>query len=203
MIEKICNFLISKMRKQLPDIDDEKAEVLNYGLQLIIGEVPKIFLLILIAFLLGIGSLTLLTFLLILPYKMASGGFHLKTHLGCIIGTTSFYCGIVLLSKNIAIEPEMLKYAIITAVWLFGMLMCKLYAPADTENVPILSQKERKKKRIASYITLSITLIVAVIIKDSTISNILIFGTLFQSIIITKLAYRITNNKYGYEIYDC
>ena len=203
MIEKICNFLISKMRKQLPDIDDEKAEVLNYGLQLIIGEVPKIFLLILIAFLLGIGSLTLLTFLLILPYKMASGGFHLKTHLGCIIGTTSFYCGIVLLSKNIVIEPEILKYAIITAVWLFGMLMCKLYAPADTENVPILSQKERKKKRIASYITLSITLIAAVIIKDSTISNILIFGTLFQSIIITKLAYRITNNKYGYEIYDC
>ena len=203
MIEKICNFLISKMRKQLPDIDDEKAEVLNYGLQLVIGEVPKIFLLILIAFLLGIGPLTLLTFLLILPYKMASGGFHLKTHLGCIIGTTSFYCGIVLLSKNIAIEPEMLKYAIITAVWLFGMLMCKLYAPADTENVPILSQKERKKKRIASYITLSITLIAAVIIKDSTISNILIFGTLFQSIIITKLAYRITNNKYGYEIYDC
>ena len=203
MIEKICNFLISKMRKQLPDIDDEKAEVLNYGLQLVIGEVPKIFLLILIAFLLGIGPLTLLTFLLILPYKMASGGFHLKTHLGCIIGTTSFYCGIVLLSKNIAIEPEILKYAIITAVWLFGMLMCKLYAPADTENVPILSQKERKKKRIASYITLSITLIAAVIIKDSTISNILIFGTLFQSIIITKLAYRITNNKYGYEIYNC
>lgn len=203
MIEKICNFLISKMRKQLPDIDDEKAEVLHYGLQLVIGEVPKIFLLILIAFLLGIGPLTLLTFLLILPYKMASGGFHLKTHLGCIIGTTSFYCGIVLLSKNIVIEPEILKYAIITAVWLFGMLMCKLYAPADTENVPILSQKERKKKRIASYITLSITLMVAVIIKDSTISNILIFGTLFQSIIITKLAYRITNNKYGYEIYDC
>ena len=203
MIEKICNFLISKMRKQLPDIDDEKAEVLNYGLQLVIGEVPKTFLLILIAFLLGIGPLTLLTFLLILPYKMASGGFHLKTHLGCIIGTTSFYCGIVLLSKNIVIEPEILKYAIITAVWLFGMLMCKLYAPADTENVPILSQKERKKKRIASYITLSITLIAAVIIKDSTISNILIFGTLFQSIIITKLAYRITNNKYGYELYNC
>lgn len=203
MIEKICNFLISKMRKQLPDIDDEKAEVLNYGLQLVIGEVPKIFLLILIAFLIGIGPLTLLTFLLILPYKMASGGFHLKTHLGCIIGTTSFYCGIVLLSKNIVIEPEILKYAIITAVWLFGILMCKLYAPADTENVPILAKNERKKKRIASYITLSITLIVAVIIKDSTISNILIFGTLFQSIIITKLAYRITNNKYGYEIYNC
>lgn len=203
MIEKICNFLISKMRKQLPEIDDEKAEVLNYGLQLLVGEVPKIFLLILIAFLLGIGPLTLLTFLLILPYKMASGGFHLKTHIGCIIGTTTFYCGIVLLSKNIVINPEYIKYIIIAGVWSFGMLMCKLYAPADTENVPIVSKEERKKKRIASYITLSITLIIAVIIRDNTISNILIFGSLFQSLIITKFAYRITNNKYGYELYDC
>ena len=83
------------------------------------------------------------------------------------------------------------------------MLMCKLYAPADTENVPIVSKEERKKKRIASYITLSITLIIAVIIRDNTISNILIFGSLFQSLIITKFAYRITNNKYGYELYDC
>ncbi len=203
MIEKICNFLISKMRKQLPEIDDEKAEVLNYGLQLLVGEVPKIFLLILIAFLLGIGPLTLLTFLLILPYKMASGGFHLKTHIGCIIGTTTFYCGIVFLSKNIVINPEYIKYIIIAGVWSFGMLMCKLYAPADTENVPIVSKEERKKKRIASYITLSITLIIAVIIRDNTISNILIFGSLFQSLIITKFAYRITNNKYGYELYDC
>ena len=55
MIEKICDYLVMKMKKQLPDIDDEKAEVLNYGLQLIIGEIPKIFLLIILAFLLGIG----------------------------------------------------------------------------------------------------------------------------------------------------
>ena len=201
MIEKICNFLTNKIRKSMPDIDNEKAEVINFGLQLIVGEIPKLFLLILVAFLLGIGPLTLLAFVLILPFKSASGGFHLKTHLGCFVGTLLFYCGNVLISKNLIIEPSFLKYIVILLVWTFGLAMCKKYAPADTENVPILSEKERKKKRKMSYITLTISLIVAAIVPSSTISNIIIIGMFIQSITITKIAYQLTKNKYGYEAY--
>ena len=201
MIEKICIYLTNKIRKNTPDMDNEKAEVINFGLQLIIGEVPKLFLLIAVAFLLGIGPLTLLAFILILPFKSASGGFHLKTHLGCFVGTLLFYCGNVLVSKSIVFEPSYLKYIVILLVWVFGIAMCKKYAPADTENVPILSNKERKKKRILSYITLTISLIVAAIVPNSTISNIIIIGMFMQSITITKLAYQLTKNKYGHEAY--
>lgn len=79
--------------------------------------------------------------------------------------------------------------------------MIKLYAPADTENVPILRKKERKQKQILSYISLTIGLAVAVIINIQYIPTILIFGYLVQSISISKLAYKITNCKYGYEVY--
>ena len=81
------------------------------------------------------------------------------------------------------------------------MIMIKLYAPADTENVPILSKKNRKKKKYVAYITYSIGLLISIFIKDSTISNILIFGNFVQTLTITKIAYRLTNNKYGYEVY--
>ena len=80
--------------------------------------------------------------------------------------------------------------------------MCKLYAPADTENVPIISKKERSKKQKLSYIALTISLVIACIIQDSVISNMIIFGMLFQSLIISRLAYKITNNKYGHEVYN-
>lgn len=201
MIEKICIYLTNKIREKTPDMDDEKAEVVNFGLQLIVGEIPKIFLLILIAFLLGVGPLTLLAFILILPFKSASGGFHLKTHLGCIVGTILFYCGNVFISQNLVFEHIYLKYFFVLAVWIFGMAMCKKYAPADTENVPILNKKDRHKKQMLSYITLSISLMVAVIVPNSTISNIIIIGMLLQSLSISKTAYRLTNNKYGYEVY--
>ncbi len=184
----------------MPEIDDDRAEVINYGLQNIVGEVPKIILLFIIAFFFKMLKETIFMFLALLLYRGASGGFHLKTHLGCIIGTTIFYCGTVFLSQHIVFD-ELIKYILISIIWIFGMIMIKLYAPADTENVPILSKKNRKKKKYVAYITYSIGLLISIFIKDSTISNILIFGNFVQTLTITKIAYRLTNNKYGYEVY--
>ena len=44
MIEKICTFLTNRIRKEMPDIDDDRAEVINFGLQNLVGEVPKVFI---------------------------------------------------------------------------------------------------------------------------------------------------------------
>ena len=200
MIDTICTFLTNRIRKEMPEIDDERAEVINYGLQNIVGEIPKIFLLFIISFILGVLKEVLFMFIVLIPYRGASGGFHLKTHLGCIVGTTAFYCGIVLLSQHIILE-DIIKYILIGISWIFGMFMIKLYAPADTENVPILSKKDRKRKQMIAYITYSIGLMAAVLIQDNVISNILLFGNLLQTLTITKLAYRLTKNKYGYEVY--
>lgn len=201
MIDNICMFLTNKMRKEMPDINDERAEIINFGLQNIIGEIPKIFLVIGISFLLGIIKETLLTILIIMPYRNFSGGFHLKTHIGCIVGTTMFYCGVAAISKYIVLLP-IIKYSMALAILIFGIWMIKLYAPADTENVPILTKKERKQKKILSYIILTIALIIASIIPNNIITNIILFGYLIQTLNITKIAYRLTNNKYGYEVYS-
>ena len=85
MIDKFCEYLTNKIRKEMPEIDDEKAEVITYGLQLMIGELPKFFIMAIIAWVLGVFKWTLICFLIMLPYRMYSGGFHLKTHIGCII----------------------------------------------------------------------------------------------------------------------
>ena len=131
-----------------------------------------------------------------------SGGIHLKTHIGCIVGTTIIYCGIAKISCYIIFYNQILKYIIALSVWIFGMIMVHLYAPADTENVPILSKKERKHKKILSYIFLSIALLISCVIPNNEISNILILSHFVQSISITRVAYILTKNKYGYEVYN-
>ena len=200
MVDKICDCLTNKIKNKMPEVDEERAEIINYGLHLVIGEVPKTFLFITIAIILGIFKEFCITMLVIFPYRAFSGGFHLKTHLGCIAGTSIMYCGIPLVSKYMQISTS-IRYLLIALVWFFGMIMCKLYAPADTENVPILRKKDRKIKQILSYITLTITLIIGTIIKNQIISNIIILGIFAQSVTITKIAYKLTNNKYGYEVY--
>ena len=200
MIDKICGFILNRMKKEMPDITKEKEEVIRYGLQLIIGEIPKTLLLFAISFLLGFGWYMLFAYITIMPYKMVSGGIHLHTHLGCITASAISYYGTILLSKFLNLD-SLEKYILIALSFVFGILMISLYAPADTENLPIISKKERKTKKILSYIILTITLGIATFLKDSTLSNILIIGTIMQSLFISRLAYKITNNKYGHEVY--
>lgn len=203
MIDKICNLILKRIRKEMPEVDDERAEVINYGLQMIIGEVPKLLATLLIAYLLGVLKLTLLAYFLLLPYKYFVGGVHAKTHLACMLTTPTIYCGNALISKTLPIIPIKYRAISVIAIWIFSMMVISIYAPADTENVPILRKKERAFKKIMSYIVMTVTLIIALLIENkySIISNLLIIGCLINSIFITRPMYKLYHNKYGYEVY--
>lgn len=201
MIDKICELLTIRIQKQMPEIDEEKAEVIKYGLELIIGEIPKILLLFIVAAVLKIGWLVIFAYITMLPYKIVAGGFHLKTNIGCTIGTFVVYFGNVLLSKYIVIGPIEVKIAIAIATFIYSIIMISIYAPADTINLPILRKKERKLKKILSFVFASVTLILSLIIKNTTLSNILLFNVIIETTCITRIAYIITKNEYGYENY--
>ena len=198
MIDKICDKLIKRIRAKMPEVDDERAEVIKYGLELIIGELPKMFLLFVIAWLFGIFKYALISFAIILPYKLVSGGVHLKTHIGCILGTSLLYCGNVFISKYINITDIKNQIIFSAIILIFSIIMISLYAPADTENVPILRKKERTKKKIISYIIVTSMIIISFLVKDRVISNMFRVGVLLQSIMISKLTYNIFKVKFGY-----
>ena len=200
MIDKFCEYLTNKIRKEMPDVDDDRAEVIKYGLQIMIGEVPKFFILAGIAWVLGILKWTLVCFALMLPYRMYSGGFHLKTHIGCIIGTTLMYTGNAYISQFFELSV-MNKIIFAFFILVFAIIMIYKYAPADTEDVPVISKKERKKRKIISYVIASCMVIIGCAIKNSIISNILLLGVLIQTFTITRVAFKLTRNKYGHEEY--
>lgn len=200
MVETICNKITLRIRTKMPDINDERAEVINYGLQLLVGELPKTFIILLIAWVFRVLDLTLLAVIIVTPYRAVVGGAHFKTHLGCVLATSLFYIGNAILSKYI-ILGQTVQYILTCVAWIFAIVMISLYAPADTEDVPILRKKERKIKKILSYIIMSTMIILSLIIKDTVISNMFLFGTILQTIAISRLMYKIAGNRYGYEEY--
>ena len=110
------------------------------------------------------------------------------------------YTGNAFISQQFEL-PLLYKVIFAITLFIFSISMIYLYAPADTEDVPVVSKKERKKRKIISYIIVTVMLIAAVFIKNNIVSNILLVGLLLQTISITRFAYKITNNKYGYEEY--
>lgn len=203
MIDKICDFILKKIRDEMPEIDDERAEIIEYGLQMIIGEVPKLVIMLIIARIFSVFTLTLIAYILLLPYKAVVGGVHAKSHIACMITTPLIYSGNAIISKFLPDISNTYRMIAILGIWIFSMIMITLYAPADTENVPILRVKERRFKKIMSYILMTITLVISFIIKDkfTIISNILMIGVLIDSVFITRPLYKLYGNRYGYEVY--
>ena len=201
MIDKFCTFLVEKIKSKVKDIDEEKEMVIDFGIRILFGEMPKILILFILGFLFGIGWYTLLLFFLLSPYRSFTGGFHLKTHLGCMISTSILYLLPIALAKVSNFQVEYIKYILISITLIMSIIFIKKYAPADTENIPILSKKERKSKKIKAYIYVVALLMLSLFIKDNVFSYMLIYGIFLQNITITPFAYSITKCKYGYKNY--
>lgn len=201
MIDKFCNWLTEKIKGKMPEIDEEKELVINFGVRVLFGEVPKILVLFILGFLLQIGWYSLLMYFLLAPYRTFTGGFHLKTHLGCMLTSIVLYIVPILVAKYIAISQSYFIYTITGIVGILSAIFIFKYVPADTENIPILSKKERKIKRIKSYISLAILLTIILVVPNKIISYMLLYGIFLQNLTLTPIAYKLTKNKYSYEVY--
>lgn len=201
MIDKFCDLITEKIKSKVTDIDEERELVINFGVRLIFGELPKILILFIIGFLLNMGWQTLLLFFLIAPYRSFTGGFHLKTHLGCMITTSILYLAPIVLSKYISISNNIILYILASLITIFSIIIIAKYAPADTENMPILSKKEIKSKKIKAYIALVILLSIILFNPYKQFSYMIIYAIFLQNLTVLPISYKITNNKHGYEVY--
>ena len=201
MIDKFCDLITEKIKSKVTDIDEERELVINFGVRLIFGELPKILILFIIGFLLSMGWQTLLLFFLIAPYRSFTGGFHLKTHLGCMITTSVLYLLPIILSKYILISDKNILYILAGLITIFSIIIIAKYAPADTENMPILSKKEIKSKKIKAYISLVVLLSIIIFNPYKQFSYMIIYAMFLQNLTVLPISYKLTNNKHGYEVY--
>ena len=202
MIEKICDMLMNRVKKKMPEVDEERAEVIRYGFELLIGEVPKMIIIFLIALVLGKLKYFLFSIMIICPYRAFSGGIHFKTHIACVISTTLLYIGNVYLSELFELNNWYIKITIIIILYLYSISMILLYAPADTDYVPILRKRDRKLGKIKSIMWVTLILGISFFIKNPTIVNMCIIGIFIQTLTIMKISYKIFNVKLGYLEYE-
>ena len=67
--------------------------------------------------------------------------------------------------------------------------------------MPILSKKEIKSKKIKACIFLIFLLAIIILSPNKVISYMLIYGMFLQNLTVLPIAYKLTDNKHGYEVY--
>lgn len=197
MIENLCNKITKHIRKKI-QMSDERAEIINFGLLVIFDEGPKVVILLLLAWYLKILELTLVTFIALSVYRSQAGGFHLESNIGCLVFSLSVFLGTSFIAKAIVTTNMYLLYILYGLIFVLNVIVISKYAPADTERIPIISSKIRRKHKIKSYIAMIGIYVYAILIsKSQVISNICILTTLIQSIGMTPIAYKIAKCEYG------
>lgn len=150
--------------------DDE--EILRYGIQIYYLNISKLLILFLFSITFDVFLETCIVFFLIALLKRSAYGFHAETFWSCLALSFVNIFGIIFLSK-LSFNP-FVKIALAFT----SLLMFALYAPADTEERPLVNYKKRKQLKIQ---TIFIGLLYCTIsfLVDKVLSNMLILTQLF------------------------
>lgn len=164
--------IVEYIKKYKCMITSDDEEILRYGIQIYYFNISKLLILLVVSIILNIFAETCIAFLLIAILKQFAYGFHADTFWACLVITFINIFGIVYLSElsfNLLIK-------IVLAV--ISLILFALYAPADTEERPLVDSKKRMKLKIQS-ISVAVLYFVLSFFTNEVLSNMLVLSLIF------------------------
>lgn len=197
MKEIFVNKSISLIQKNY-SYDNIMYERIRYGLEIIYLSVTKIFVILLVSYLLGMLKETIILIIFSTPLRNYSYGIHAKKSWHCYV--SSILCFVLLpkliISYNLSIILRI-------AISIYALTSMIIYAPADTHKRPIINTKHRRKLKFTSIIITLIYLFLAIVIHDNYICNLIYLALVVQSTAINPITYKIFKMPYNnYKAYQ-
>lgn len=199
MKKKLLDGSINKIKKKYPNYNEEKLEVIAYGLEALYITITKSIVIFSGALILRIIKEVFLILVFYNILRTTAFGMHAKKSSHCYIISIIMFIGMGFICRylgiNLYIKLILLAFSFITMI---------LYAPADTYKRPLLNAKKRKIYKIITIINSFIYILLIIVFRDNSISNYLLMGILDASLMIHPLTYRVFqlpyNNYKKYEV---
>lgn len=191
MKKKILNHCMEVVKNKYPEYDEDKLEIINYGLESIYLTFTKIIIIFVLAIILNIWKEVLLLLAFYNLIRVSAFGMHAKKSIHCLIISLTLFIGGVYLCRYLVI-PLILK----VVLSIICIILIAKYAPADTEKRPIINKKLRKKYKIISVIISGVFAISIVLLSDKSISNYLLLGMIEATIMLLPITYKIFDLPY-------
>lgn len=197
MKQKFLNYSLSLIHTYYPEYDDVKLAELRYGLEGFYLSVSKLIVIFGLALIFGIFKEMLIMLVIFNILRTTGFGLHATKSWICLLSSSSIFLIFPLIAKFVTIPfIAKLLLAIVSIVCIF------LYAPADTKKRPIIKKKKREMYKFITTISCIGLNIFALIIKNSILSNLIIFGIYTEVIMILPITYKLFHLSYNnYENY--
>ncbi len=192
MKKRFLAYSTGLIKKYYPDTDSIKMEEYAYNLEAFYLTVTKMLVIIPTAIILGVIKELLLLLLFFNILREQAHGLHATKSWICLVSSTLIFVGVPFISKIITI-PFIIKIILD----IIGLLLIALYAPADTVKAPIIKAERRKKYKIKSIIYTMFLIILSLIIKNTVVTNLIIFAIWIEVFLILPITYKIFHLSYN------
>ena len=183
---KLLKYITSNIDKT-----EEEAEKIQYGIQVILINFFKAIILFSTALIFNVFTYTFIAVISFAFIRAFASGVHTDSSIKCIIINYIMFLGNAYLSRSITINR-------ITAVAIVAISLISyiIYAPADTEERPLISKKLRKESKIKAIIVVIALGAVSILFLDDTYRNLIIISILEGAVIITPFVYWVFGKSY-------
>lgn len=191
----IENKIVSYIKQYNGSMSCDDESILRYGIQIYYFTFSKLILIMGIAALLNIFWEVCIVTLLMGGLKKYAYGFHADTFWTCIIISIINFFGTIYLAK-LSINPYVKALLLLISLMLFY-----IYAPADTEERPLVDSVERRKMKIKAMIIATLYCLSSLFIKEY-LSNMIVFSLMFVGFNTSPIPYKLFKKEYNnYEKY--
>ncbi|MDW7675163.1 MAG: accessory gene regulator B family protein [Bacillota bacterium] len=192
-MKKVAEKLV-QLNMDLNTGEKASAEVILFGLRLIIHSVLHVAIILVLAYFFGFFYEAMVALVVGSTMKVFSGGAHANHIVKCIIVGTIIYLLIGFSGKHLG-SIVGVNYLIWIVVSLFALYSTYKLAPAPAKNKPIKSfaHKENLKKLALNVVSVAIFLsfIVGYILEQSGLFYGVLLALLWQSLSLWPLTFRI------------
>lgn len=197
-IYKTTDAIFDSMKPYIKNKSEDDLEIAKYGLNLFLMDLYKLPIFLGLAYFLGIFKYSILIYFLFGFVRGNAHGVHMKNGRMCLFYTCISFFSMIYISKIILLSTSIKIF--ISILMLYTLYK---YAPADTEQRPLLNPSTRKRKKIFSILIGIVYILISLICINQIISNIFLFVLLLECIAIHPNTYKLFNRRYrNYEDFE-
>lgn len=163
--------IVRYISAQCPEKSKEELEIIGYGLEGVLTTVPKIAFIITVGYFLNILQPLLCAVLSFGILRTFASGVHLNNGWACLIFSSIVFLFIAYAGVYIPL-PMLLKIF----MFLVSFILLTLYAPADTEERPLVVPRIRQELKVSSLIFTGLMFIIMLLLPSGhVIGNIITY----------------------------
>jgi len=188
--KQIMHFIRNNTNKH-----EEELEVIQYGIEVFLINIFKSLFLIGVAAVLGVVKPLMVLLISFGCVRVFAAGVHAPSTFICTL--LNFIC--FLGGTYLCLYVPMHSVLRITLFFISVVLLAK-YAPADSEERPLVSERLRHKLKLQSILSVTVLLCAMIIVNNETYKNLITCGVLLEAILTTPVIYYTLGK--GYRNYE-